>query len=477
MGGAGAGDDELRVLPGGGGAPGGAARPQDLPLPVQCWAVAFGLIPAATAGGSALGLAAAGVGGLVQGRAALADPAEAARLAAVLQGRAASAPAGLPLLLAAAEEGGRSRALPDGPASLPAAAALGAAGDPGLAREAGRSAAGRLRAVGVSANLAPVCNVAPPDGRGPGARCLSSDPDRAAAMASAWVAGLQAGGSIACPRLLADGPPPAPPPPGPGAVPPSLRVLAAVARAGAGVIVLPSPAVAARAGWPAGLVGAIALWLRRGLGFEGAILAELPPGSPAGPAAVEALLCGADAVLAAPDAAAVEAAAGALAAAASAGGLPHGRLAGAVEAVLRCKRAGGLHRLPPPDPEAAAHLLARPSDALLARRIAAAAVTLVRPGPVVASPAEIGFSRATPGALRRAATERWPGARLRHDGAGRWLSLDSGSGACHLLIGLPLPEPLPAGRVLLAHDAVPASLEALLRAAAGEAPAPGRLPG
>ena len=475
-------DDELRVLPQGPD-PAAPSRAEDLPLRAAALAV---LVVGEEAGqeDATDELVRAGLGGVVFFGSALADPAAAARRAANLQSAALAGPTGAPLLLGADQEGGRVRRLPDGPTSLPGAMALGAAGRPDLARQAGRATAGQLRAIGLQWNLAPVCDLWHPDGV-LGSRCFGADPEAAGALAAAFAAGLQDGSVLACAKHF----------PGHAATaqdrartlpvlsslaPEALRPFAAAAAAGVGTLMLghlmvPSldPAL------PASLSAAFHRLARECLGPQGLLVTDslsmagalAAAGGDVGEAAVLALLAGTDLVLIGHGPPAHRAAWAAIVAAVAAGRLPEGRLAAAVTAVLRRKR--DLVRLSSPDPEAAAHLLARPSDARLAAEIAAAAVTPLRDGPPVPRPAQISHGPATPPALVRAAAARWPSAALDPRGHGPWLTLD---GRCHLLIGLPLPAGLPAGRVLLGYDAVPASLAALLAAAAGEAAAPGRLP-
>ncbi|WP_433531506.1 glycoside hydrolase family 3 N-terminal domain-containing protein [Micromonospora sp. CA-263727] len=123
---------------------------------------------------------------------------------AVPTGRAARAAlvgalAGEPLALTVNQEGGRLNAA-DWPdlSLLPGAMALGAAGDPGLAREAGAAIGGQLRALGLTWNLAPVCDLYL--GRGNpalGTRCFGSDPEQVAALAAAFVDGLEGAGVAA----------------------------------------------------------------------------------------------------------------------------------------------------------------------------------------------------------------------------------------------------------------------------------------
>ncbi|WP_341718826.1 glycoside hydrolase family 3 N-terminal domain-containing protein [Micromonospora sp. FIMYZ51] len=104
-----------------------------------------------------------------------------------------------PLMLMVNQEGGRFNGL-DWPdvTLLPGAMALGASGDPELAREVAVAVAEQLRALGVAWNLAPVCDLYGPDGNPAlGTRSFGSDPERVAALVAAWVKGTQAAGVAA----------------------------------------------------------------------------------------------------------------------------------------------------------------------------------------------------------------------------------------------------------------------------------------
>ncbi|OKJ72207.1 glycoside hydrolase family 3 N-terminal domain-containing protein [Streptomyces sp. CB02460] len=103
-----------------------------------------------------------------------------------------------PLLVSVNQEGGRLNAL-DWPqvAQLPANLALGAGRSPEDAELAGSVVAGQLRATGLTWNLAPVCDLATwPSVPAVGTRSFGSDPEAVAAMAAAYVRGLQ-GGKVA----------------------------------------------------------------------------------------------------------------------------------------------------------------------------------------------------------------------------------------------------------------------------------------
>ncbi|RQX08034.1 glycoside hydrolase family 3 N-terminal domain-containing protein [Micromonospora inaquosa] len=104
-----------------------------------------------------------------------------------------------PLLLSVNQEGGRLNALDwPGVAQLPGNLALGAAGDEDLAELAGATIGEQLRAVGLTWNLAPVCDTTGwPATAAVGARAFGSDPERVALLAAAYVRGLQRAGVAA----------------------------------------------------------------------------------------------------------------------------------------------------------------------------------------------------------------------------------------------------------------------------------------
>ena len=125
-------------------------------------------------------------------RTALGQPLDAASLLNRLQ---AIAP--LPLLVSADFETGAGFRL-EGATNFPSAMAFGAAGDPELAREAGRITAVESRAIGVHVNFAPVVDVNN-NPRNPviNIRSFGEDPDTVAELASAYIEGLADGGMIA----------------------------------------------------------------------------------------------------------------------------------------------------------------------------------------------------------------------------------------------------------------------------------------
>ena len=125
-------------------------------------------------------------------------PAQVRRLTAMLQetARAIGLP---PFLIAADQEGGQLMAIGEGTTQLPGNMALGATGDPELARAAGEVLGTELRAMGINVNYAPCCdvNINP---RNPviGIRSFGEDPQQVSMMAAAMVEGIQSRGVAAC---------------------------------------------------------------------------------------------------------------------------------------------------------------------------------------------------------------------------------------------------------------------------------------
>jgi len=139
-------------------------------------------------------LLALGVGGVVLFSRNVGEPGQVAELTAALK-RSAS----VPLLVAVDQEGGSVARLRSGFTRLPPFRALGAAGDPELARELGRLVGSELRAVGIDWNFAPVLDVdTNPANPVIGARALGSDPERVARLAIEFAAGMLAAGVAAC---------------------------------------------------------------------------------------------------------------------------------------------------------------------------------------------------------------------------------------------------------------------------------------
>lgn len=266
----------------------------------------------------------------------------------------------LPLLNAADFETGVGFRVRGGTA-FPRAMAFGAAGDEGLAFEAGRIAAVEARALGVHVNFAPVADVNN-NPRNPviNTRSFGEDPALVARLAAAWVRGLQAGGSVATLKHF----------PGHGdtdvdshrglpliahprtrlervELPPFRAGLAA----GAGAVMtshVALPRLDLGATRPATVSRRIVTGLLRGeLGFDGLVYTDsmrmrgiTDRLSPA-PAAVAAVAAGHDVVVHSPD---DEAAFAGLRRAVERGTLTEARVDASVRRILSAKAALGLHR-------------------------------------------------------------------------------------------------------------------------------------
>ncbi len=104
----------------------------------------------------------------------------------------------LPPLIGVDQEGGRVVRLRDGALELPSMMALGACDDEALAEEAGRALAADVRSFGANVDFAPVLDLAlDPRCSAVGTRAFGDDPQRVAALGSALVRGLRAGGVAA----------------------------------------------------------------------------------------------------------------------------------------------------------------------------------------------------------------------------------------------------------------------------------------
>ena len=106
---------------------------------------------------------------------------------------------GQPPFIAIDEEGGNVHRLPEPFSHFPAAAVIGARGDPQLAYRAGRATAAELALVGINLNFAPVLDVnSNPCNPIIGARAFGTDSKSVTTMALAWSGGLRDGGVIPC---------------------------------------------------------------------------------------------------------------------------------------------------------------------------------------------------------------------------------------------------------------------------------------
>ncbi len=243
-------------------------------------------------------------------------PAQVRRLTAMLQdaGRRFGLP---PLLIAVDQEGGQLMAIGDGTTQLPGNMALGAAGDPELARAAGRVLGTELRAMGINVNYAPCCDVnINPKNPVIGIRSFGEAPGSVSALAAAMIDGIQSCGVAATAKHF----------PGHGdtagdshhglpTLPHDLSRLrrvelppfAAAVQAGTKMIMtghLALPAIDGPEAPPATLSpGVLKGLLRKDLGFEGVIITDamdmhaIPQGQALGQNAVRALEAGADLLL------------------------------------------------------------------------------------------------------------------------------------------------------------------------------------
>lgn len=228
---------------------------------------------------------------------------------------------GRPLLIAADQEGGQLNGLGDGVTPFAGNMALGAAGDPALTERVARAIGLELRAMGVTIDYAPVCDLATnPRNPAVGIRSFGDDPARVAEHVAAFVHGLQSVGVAAGLKHF----------PGLGGVvddthhrlavldvsPAELDVgelvpFRAGVEAGAMVVMsahLAVPQVTGDPGLPSTLSRAVMTDLLRGrLGFDGVSITDalnmeaIPQGSDQVDAVLAALDAGVDLLLTAPD--------------------------------------------------------------------------------------------------------------------------------------------------------------------------------
>ncbi len=126
------------------------------------------------------------------------DPKQLRGLTSGLTGAARASGDDLPLLIGLDQEGGSVIRLRAPATEMPSEMAIGATGDPSLARQAGEVTASELRAVGVTVALAPVADLASlPTNTVIGTRAFGSDPATVGGYVRESVAGLQSGGVAA----------------------------------------------------------------------------------------------------------------------------------------------------------------------------------------------------------------------------------------------------------------------------------------
>jgi beta-N-acetylhexosaminidase len=130
-----------------------------------------------------------------------ANAAHAGDLAHLTERLHSAVPGHLPLLIGADQEGGQLVGLGRESTHFPGAMALGAADDEALTEANGVATAKELRALGITVDYAPVCDVAvEPDNISLGTRAFGSDPRAVARHAAALTRGLQSGGVVATPK-------------------------------------------------------------------------------------------------------------------------------------------------------------------------------------------------------------------------------------------------------------------------------------
>lgn len=364
-----------------------------------------------------------GVGGIVLFDKNVAEPAQVATLTNALQRIAADAQQP-PLLISMDQEGGPVVRLRAGATHFPSAMAFGAAGSEALVASAAGITARELRAVGVQMNLAPVLDVnTNPLNPVIGVRSFGEDPDRVGRLGTAAVRAMEVSGVAATVKHF----------PGHGdtvvdshlglpVVEHDLRRLdrvelapyrPAIAAGCAGVMTAHIIFRALDQDRPATVSPAVLGFLRERMGFRGVLVTDsmamdaITGYAPPGEAAVQAVLAGADLVLACGAHDVQREALGAVRAAAARGRIPAGRIAEAAARIAALKQRFKLaDRAIVPVAEVARRV-GVPSHRVVADRAAEAAVTLVRdPGgvlPLRAGQVEVVDGAAGPGTAARLA--------------------------------------------------------------------------
>ena len=299
----------------------------------------------------------------------------------------------VPLLVASDLERGLGFRVRRGPVSFPHAMAVGATGDPAMARFVGEVTAREGRALGIHWTFAPVADV----NNNPlnpivNIRSFGEDPELVTRMTRAYIEGVQAGGMLATVKHF----------PGHGDTAVDSHVALPVIEADRerleAVELMPFRA-AVDSGVDSVMVGHIAVpaidpsataatlspalsgdLLRDDLGFGGLIITdalEMDGLRPAwtGGAAVRSVIAGADVVLLPAD---TRVAIQSLVRAVSEGQLTEERLDTSVRRILEAKARLGLHRARQVEVTEIGRHVARPEDVAGAARLARASITVVR---------------------------------------------------------------------------------------------------
>ncbi len=143
---------------------------------------------------------AAGYGGVIVMRSSLAPGTKAAASAKAANKRYAAAMRASgrswPAFISIDQEGGPVTRIDAPLTEFPAAMALGAATDPGLATQVGRASGAELTGLGFTVVMAPVADVTMPADRTIAVRSPSSDPARVSRVSQAYVAGYRRAGIV-----------------------------------------------------------------------------------------------------------------------------------------------------------------------------------------------------------------------------------------------------------------------------------------
>lgn len=298
----------------------------------------------------------------------------------------------LPVLVAADQEGGQLNSLGVGTTLFPGNMALGAAGDMVLTMEVGRAIGRECRALGVTVDYAPSCDLAnEPRSSSLGTRCFGSEPELVALHAALFVTGIADAGVAGAAKHF----------PGSGAITvdtherigtigadrdalEAAELVPFRAAVGAGVAMVMSahvavPAVTGDPALPATLSSALMRdLLREELGFRGLSITDaldmhaIAQGAGQVVDTIVALRAGVDVMLGPPDRVAQDRMANGIRQAAVRGLLPNAGTQTSLARIRRLRRwLAGFER-------PAMDVIGGTEHQALARRAAAASITLVR---------------------------------------------------------------------------------------------------